>query len=66
MYINTLNTNTMTTYRKKTYRDTWHWCRNCSNWPTADYEEKTIAGRPTTDELCDECKGKEKAGTCRS
>lgn len=28
------------TYRKKKGSDTWHWCRNCSNWPTSNFEEQ--------------------------
>jgi len=52
-------------YRKKKGSDTWHWCKNCSNWPTYDYDEKEVgAGRPSGGELCDECIGKEKSGNC--
>jgi len=51
------------TYRKRNGTDTWHWCRNCSNWPTKDYVERQT--KPTSGELCNECKAKEKAGTCR-
>jgi hypothetical protein len=54
----------MPTYRRKKDSDTWHWCRNCSNWPTSDYVDEYKVDRPTSGELCDECKGKEKAGTC--
>jgi hypothetical protein len=50
------------TYRKKQGSDTWHYCRNCARWPTADYDQKT--NRPTTGELCNECQAKDKAGTC--
>ena len=49
-------------YRKRKGHDTWHWCRNCSNWPTVDYEEKTA--KPTTGEECNECKAKDKDGKC--
>lgn len=52
----------MAKYRKKRDSDTWHWCRNCSNDPTSDYTE--TEKRPDSD-LCNECKGKEKDGTCR-
>lgn len=52
----------MTTYRKRKGTDTWHWCKNCSNWPTSNYEE--TSGRPTTGELDNECLAKEKAGIC--
>ena len=29
----------MTIYRRKKDIDTWHWCKNCSDWPTSDYKE---------------------------
>jgi len=50
-------------YRKKNGSDTWHWCTNCSRWPTSDYE--TSYSKPTSGELCNECKSKERDGTCR-
>ena len=50
------------TYRKKTNSDTWHWCRNCSNWPTSRYTERHT--KPTGGELCDECKAKDKDRNC--
>ena len=55
----------MPTYRRRKGNDTWHWCSNCSNWPTYDYEEKYFSGRPDDGrELDNECRSKEKAGTC--
>ncbi len=54
----------MATYRKKRGHDTWHWCTNCSNWPTSDYTESKT--KPTSGELCNECKGKENNGTCKT
>ena len=54
----------MTTYRRKKDSDTWHWCTNCSNWPTFDYVETESDNRPTTGELDNECLAKEKEGTC--
>jgi len=51
------------TYQKKRGRDTWHWCRNCSNWPTTDYEEKPT--KPTSGELCSQCREKDRDGTCQ-
>lgn len=54
----------MKTYRRRLGNDTWHWCRNCSNWPVSGYVEQESAGRPTTGELCNHCKAKEKAGNC--
>ena len=49
-------------YRKRNGNDTWHMCRNCSNWPTTGYTEQTP--KPTTGEFCNECLAKQKAGTC--
>ena len=51
-------------YRKLKGHDTWHWCRNCSNWPRANYDSKP--SKPTTGELCNECQAKAKAGNCQS
>lgn len=51
-------------YRKRREKDAWHWCRNCSNWPTSNYEEQPQ--KPTTSELCNECKSKEANRTCQS
>jgi hypothetical protein len=56
-------------YRKrKDGGDTWHWCTNCSNWPTSNYEEVDVpAGqRPSSGELDNECLAKERAGTCQT
>lgn len=50
-------------YRKVKGSDTWHYCTNCSKWPTSNYDQS--AGKPTTGELCNECKGKEKNGQCQ-
>lgn len=49
-------------YRKKNGSDTWHWCKNCSKWPTSDYT--TSYTKPTSGEFCNECKGKESSGNC--
>jgi hypothetical protein len=55
----------LTTYRKRKGSDTWHWCKNYSNYPTHDYEETTVyTGRPKSGELCNECRDKEKEGRC--
>ena len=57
----------MIEYRRKKGRDTWHWCTNCSHWPTEDYE--TYCGskddRPSSySELDNECLSLEKKGNC--
>jgi hypothetical protein len=54
----------MRVYRRKRTSDTWHWCKNCTEWPTTDFVEHN--GKPTSGELCDQCLGKERAGNCRS
>ena len=53
----------MTTYRRKKGSDTWHWCKNCTNWPITDYIISHI--KPTSGELCDQCKSKEKNNNCK-
>lgn len=54
----------MATYKRKKGSDTWHWCSNCSKYPTGS-DVETSHTKPTYGELCNECKGKETAGTCR-
>lgn len=55
-------------YRKKRGTDTWHWCKNCTNWPTSDsdYVEEWHDGkeRPKSGELDNQCLSKEKANNC--
>jgi hypothetical protein len=54
----------MPEYRKKRGSDVWHWCTNCSKWPTTDYDSRPT--KPTTGELDNECRAKEKDGTCKT
>jgi uncharacterized protein (DUF433 family) len=49
-------------YRRGAGHDTWHWCDNCSTWPSNDYEESSA--KPTTGELCNECSARQVAGNC--
>lgn len=51
-----------TEWRKRNGTDTWHWCSNCSNWPTADFTSS--ATKPTSGELDNECRHKEANGNC--
>lgn len=53
----------MANYRRKRSSDTWHWCSNCTEYPESDYLEHP--SKPSSGELCDQCKAKEKAGNCR-
>ena len=42
--------------RRLVGQDEWHFCINCSKWPTDDYVlSKT---KPVTDKLCNECQTK--------
>jgi uncharacterized protein (DUF433 family) len=50
-------------YRRGEGHDTWHWCSNCSTWPTSNYEESFA--KPIPGELCNECGAKQLAGNCR-
>lgn len=52
-------------YRKAKGYDTWHFCTNCSRWPTSNYDEYKSTSRPTNGELCNECRAKEASGNCR-
>lgn len=54
----------MPEYRRKKDSDTWHWCRNCSNWPSSDYVSRN--SKPTTGELDNECQAKTKNNTCKT
>src|SRR6266513_1064682 len=40
-------------YRRTRDGDTWHFCSNCSNWPTTDFVEQRLP--PSTGEMCNEC-----------
>lgn len=51
-------------YRRRKGFDTWHMCRNCSNWPTGDYDERDT--KPSSGEFCNECLAKQRNGDCKS
>lgn len=56
----------MPTYVQAPGRDSWHWCRNCNNYPSNPAKRETHSGkeRPRSGELCNECLGKERQGNC--
>lgn len=54
----------MATY-VQTSSGTWHWCRNCSHYPSSGSIVKSQTTRPSWD-LCEQCKSKESAGSCTS
>lgn len=49
-------------YRKRGGHDTWHFCSNCSTWPTSHYELRSHT--PSTGVLCNECESKRAHGNC--
>jgi hypothetical protein len=55
-----------TVYRKKKGTDTWHWCTNCDDWPTSNYDEIVSDKRPTSGELDNQCLSKERRGDCKT
>jgi len=50
------------TFRRRNGTETWHFCRNCSQWPVQKFDEQTT--KPT-EGLCPECEEKEKAKRCQ-
>ncbi len=54
----------MATYVQGYGSDTWHWCRNCSNYPSSIAKRRETP--PTTGEKCNQCMSKQRDGSCRS
>ena len=50
-------------YRKKIISDTWHFCTNCSQWPTHSYISSEQLPRGQT--ICNECIVKNQHGDCK-
>ncbi len=53
----------MLTYVRKKGSYTWHWCKNCTLYPSGDFEKRY--SKPTFD-LCNKCNFKENMGTCKT
>ena len=49
-------------WRKHKDTDTWHFCTNCTDWPTSNYD--VSYSKPTTGELDNECRAKQANGNC--
>lgn len=49
----------MHVYRRAKGGDTWHFCRNCSKWPTKNYDERQYKRLPRSGQLCNECRSRE-------
>jgi hypothetical protein len=54
-----------TTYRRLEKGERWHFCTNCSWWPTADYVELESPEYALKGSLCLECITKRHMGQCR-
>lgn len=50
-------------YRKRKGSDTWHYCHNCTLWPTVTYDSRI--SKPTSGELCNQCLAKDRDRVCR-
>jgi len=53
-------------YRRETRGSVWHWCRNCPEWPSQDFQQRE--DKPVTwtgQTLCDQCDGRALACTCQ-
>jgi hypothetical protein len=51
-------------YRRRKGTDTWHFCRNCTNWPTTPGTYDEQSSKPTTGEFDNECLAKDRNRTC--
>jgi len=49
-------------YRRRKGSDVWHFCTNCPDWPTKDYESRWE--KPTSGELDNTCRAMERDGRC--
>jgi len=49
-------------YRRRRNSETWHFCTNCSYWPTRNY---LYTKKPSRGQLCKQCKTKAREGRCR-
>lgn len=55
----------MPTYKKRQGSDTWHWCKNCHNYPKGAGVTSRET-KPTGGDLCNECKAKTRDKNCRA
>jgi hypothetical protein len=47
-------------YKRKMGTDTWHFCVNCSLWPTDDFVSSDVL--PRSYQICNECMYKNQHG----
>ena len=55
----------MKLYKRRKGHDTWHWCKECSEYPTMRSDVQATAYRPLVGEFCQQCKSKEEKGDCQ-
>ncbi len=55
----------MPIYKRKEGSDVWHWCVNCSEYPTGE-NVTSRQSKPEYGTMCPECEIKEKTGDCKT
>jgi hypothetical protein len=55
----------MAAYRRRKDRDTWHFCANCTEYPKTPGTYVEQYSKPTTGELCNQCKAKRDNNNCQ-
>ena len=55
----------MRLYKRRKGHDTWHWCKECNDYPVMRSDVQATAYTPTTGQLCEQCKSKEEKGDCQ-
>lgn len=48
------------TFRRKREDYSWHWRKDCADWPKTDYEEIPIKGLPEPGIFCEQCQMKDR------
>jgi hypothetical protein len=56
----------VTTYRRQSESEKWHFCANCSTWPIVDYIEIHHPEYLLRGSLCLECITKRHFGECKA
>jgi hypothetical protein len=51
-----------TEFRKR--ENVWHWCAECSEWPSADFEVALLATGTPEGETCPQCRELDLAQKC--
>lgn len=51
-------------YRRRKDSDTWHYCKNCTAWPTQPGTYVERPDRPTSGEFCNQCLDKDRNRNC--